>query len=243
MIRKFKRVTDISEYARKIDMLFMLKHNACELVPMWCGFNSQIAKDSLQKQMVLYMTNLNRPITNCYVIVETMRTSLRCANECGQRYGLVTYDLDVAKTAFRIQASNTEFDRLFIMCGAFHIFKCNFRAIGKIIEDSGGPAMLMDSEVLAPGSLSSFLECKNYNRCKRLHPMLALAFEILLFRQFMLKYEKADDVIDEIRDLVITCTTKDEVEKVINSEIFQDLFDKFEKFTHDVEAGSLGKTA
>ena len=128
---KCDEVADISENARKLDMIYMLKHNASESIPMWCGFNSKIANDSLQKQVVYYMPNLNKPITDCDVVVETMRTSMKCTNECGQKYGLVTYDLDVAKTAFRIQASNAEFNQLFIMCGAFHIFMCYFRAIGK----------------------------------------------------------------------------------------------------------------
>ena len=201
-------------------MLYMLKHNASESIPMWCGFNSQIANDPLPKQEVYYMANLNRPITDCDVVVQTMRTSMKCAKQCGQKYGLVTYDLDVAKMVFRILASNAKFNHLFIMCRAFHIFMCYLRAIGKIIADSGGPAMLMDSEVLVPGSLSSFLECKNYNRCKHLHPMLALGFEILLYRQFMLGYEKADDVIDEIRESVVTCTANAEIQTIIKSQIF-----------------------
>ena len=64
-------------------------------------------------------------------------------------YGLVTYDLDVAKTAHKIQVtSQPEFDNLFIMFGVFHIEMCYFRAIGKLIEESGGPAMLTGSGVL-----------------------------------------------------------------------------------------------
>ena len=111
-----------------------------------------------------------------------MRTSLMCAQECGQMYGVVTYDLDVAKTVHRIQVtSQPEFDKLFIKFGTFLIFMCFFRAIGKIIAKSGGPAILTDSGVLAPGSLRGVIECLNYNRCKRLHSMLALALEILLF--------------------------------------------------------------
>lgn len=109
------------------------------------------------------------------------------------KYGLVTYDLDVAKTAHKIQVTDQpEFDRLFIMFGVFHIRMCFFRAIGKVIAESGGPAMLTDSGVLAPGSLRGFMECFNYNRCKRLHPMLALALEVLLFRRFMLENKKSD---------------------------------------------------
>ena len=81
----------------------------------------------------------------------------------------------------KLGTSQPEFDKLFIKFEAFLIFMCFFRAIGKIIAKSGGPAILTDSGVLAPGSLRGVIECLNYNRCKRLHSMLALALEILLF--------------------------------------------------------------
>jgi hypothetical protein len=58
---------------------------------------------------------------------------------------------------------------------------CLFRAIGKLIDESGLPEMLTESGVLAPGSLNGFINCKNFKRCKRLHSMLALALEILHF--------------------------------------------------------------
>ena len=45
--------------------------------------------------------------------------------------------------------------------------------------------MLTDSGVLAPGSLNGILQGKHFNRCRRLHPILALALEILHFQAFM----------------------------------------------------------
>ena len=153
-----------------------------------------------------------------------------------------TYDLDVAKTAHRIQVTDQpEFDNLFIMFGVFHILMCFFRAIGKVIAESGGPSMLTDSGVLAPGSLRGFTECFNYNRCKRLHPMLALALEVLLFRRFMVEYENADLIQLELQNVRLNKT--EDVEDICDSAQFVQLFDSFEKFKKDAESGALGKTA
>ena len=138
-------------------------------------------------------------------------------------YGLVTYDLDVAKTAHRIQiTSQLEFEKLFVMFGVFHSLMCFFRAIGKAIAESGGPAMLTDSGVLAPGSLRGFVEWLSYNRCKRLHPMLALALETLLFRRFMMDYENSDLVQLELQNVHLD--TKEAVDRICHSALFLELF-------------------
>ena len=71
------------------------------------------------------------------------------------------------------------------MPGPFHIELTFFKAIGKIVEDSVGPKTLTDSGVLAPGLSNGFLQAKYFNRCRLLHPILALALEILHFQAFM----------------------------------------------------------
>ena len=56
--------------------------------------------------------------------------------------GVVTYDLDVARNALKIQATDQPlYDNVFIQFGAFDIEMCMFRAIGKIISESGIPEM------------------------------------------------------------------------------------------------------
>ena len=44
---------------------------------------------------------------------------------------------------------------------------------------SGALHILNESLVLVAGSTNGFIEGKNYNRCKRIHELLSLAFEIL----------------------------------------------------------------
>lgn len=62
-----------------------------------------------------------------------------------------------------------------------------FKAIGKFIDLSGLPNMLVDSGILAGGSLNSFLTGKHFNRCKKIHPILSLAIEKLHFDSFLQK--------------------------------------------------------
>ena len=39
------------------------------------------------------------------------------------------------------------------------------------------------------GSLKGFIQGKHYNRCKRLHPLLASAFEMLHFESFLKSHD------------------------------------------------------
>ena len=86
-----------------------------------------------------------------------------------------------------------QYDDIFIMLQG--LFEMEFfKAIGNLITALGGPDMLTEINVLAPASLNGFLSGKNFNRCKCLHPILTVAFEILLFNalNFLKTYEKRE---------------------------------------------------
>ena len=48
------------------------------------------------------MTTINASPTNKSVVIETMKQALQVANECGQEFMQVTYDLAIAKVALQI---------------------------------------------------------------------------------------------------------------------------------------------
>jgi len=78
-----------------------------------------------------------------------MDMSQTIAKECNEPYMIVTHDLAIAKPALTIQAEEAPKYNLFICFGAFHIQLAYFRALGHIIDESGGPQILVDTEVLA----------------------------------------------------------------------------------------------
>lgn len=178
---------DAAIRARHLNLVWMMCHALeTDVLPMWVGFNAIFYKDELPKQEVRYMPNLKEPISSSSVVRQTLQTTQKCAEECNQDYRLVTYDLNAAKPAMQIQARESPtFDKIFIMMGAFHIEMAFFKALGKLIAESGGTDMLTETGVFAPGSLNGFLTGKHFNRCKRLHPLLALAFESLHFKAFL----------------------------------------------------------
>ena len=97
---------------------------------MWVGWNSCLTVDPLPQQIIGYMENLSLPPTRLDVVAETMKISQKVANECGQTYAVVSYDLAVAKPALQIQDEESPmYDNLFICLGAFHIQMTYFSAL------------------------------------------------------------------------------------------------------------------
>ena len=111
--------------------------------------------------------------TRTDVVKKTIVQSKSVSEKCGSTFAVIPYDLAIAKIAKKIQNEEPdEFKDTFITFGAFHIEGSIFSAIGKLIEGSGGPYLLIESDVLALGSMNRFLKKKMYNHCRRGHIIL-----------------------------------------------------------------------
>lgn len=132
-----------------------------ENTPMWTGWNSRHTKESLPQQQVFYLPPINLSPTSHSVVLETLKRSIEIANGCHQKNIFVTYDLAIAKIALQIQHEESpHFDRAFILLGNFHIEMAFYKAIGKFFDGSGGDILLVNSGVLAQGSLNAFISGK-----------------------------------------------------------------------------------
>lgn len=59
------------------------------------------------------------------------------------------------------------------------------KALGKVINDCSLSDIMVEFNLQKGGSLNGFLEGKHFNRCKRIHPLIALGFEMLYFKSFL----------------------------------------------------------
>ena len=119
------------------------------------------------------------------VVKEVLRKSEEFRIECGELVLPVSFDLAIAKPALQVQCEEApDYNQLFKMFGQFHTELNIFSAIGKIIEGSGGPSILSEAAVIAPGSIPRFLKGKMYNRCRRGHMLLSAAFRGLHFSEY-----------------------------------------------------------
>ncbi|GFU85932.1 uncharacterized protein TNCV_3845761 [Trichonephila clavipes] len=153
---------------------------------MGTGFNSKIIKDTSPKQKVSYLTPINFSPTNVEVVTHTMEQAQVVGKECNQTYVQVTYELAIAKIAYKMQStSKPQFNNLFIHLGSFHLMMAFFKAIGVFINECCLSHMMIESNIIASGSVNGLVEGKHFNRCQRLHLLMALGLKMLHFDPFL----------------------------------------------------------
>ena len=121
------------------------------------------------------------------------------------------------------------------MFGAFHIEGSIFSAIGKLIEGSGGPYLLIESGVIAPGSMNRFLKGKMYNRCRRGNIILSTALHGLHFHSFLMDTHTDIDFTDELKVWLETKSDQLPLSLI-------ELSNQYQKYVDDTFAVKRGKT-
>ncbi|CAH0563094.1 unnamed protein product [Brassicogethes aeneus] len=145
-------------FLQTIDLLHLLSYVfQVPNTPSWTGFNSRMIEDNTPKQKVSYLTPINLSPTNVSVVAFTLEQAQKVATE-----GL-------------------KFSNLFIHLGSFHLMMAFFKAVGTFIDECGLSHMMIESKIIASGSVNGIIDGKHFNRCKRLHPLMALGLQMLHF--------------------------------------------------------------
>lgn len=185
---------------------------------------------------------LNSPTRND-VVRETMTRTMNMAKETGQDYAVVTYDLAVATKAYSIQSLESPlFDKLLVMFGNFHIEMAFFGAIGTFLSECGIEFLLSESGALAEGSMMGFVIGKFYNRCTRIHQLLANVLEQKIYNCFIAElpveqYELFKDTMRSVPSDVC------QVDAYLTDTVITDHLTKYEEFLQKMVEGSHGPTA
>ncbi len=198
--------------------------------------------DNLPRTIIAYMDPISLPPTRNDVVRETMERSVKVAQETNQGYAVVTYDLAIALKAYSIQALQAPtFDKLIILLGNFHFELAFFGAVGTFLADSGVEYLLNEAGVLAEGSVAGFMKGKFYNRCTRIHKILAAVMERELFSKFL--HLKEDDEPLATEMMSSNNITIEECQRIVGNASFVNLLKQYESFFHDVIDGKHGSTA
>lgn len=94
----------------------------------WFAWYSERVIDPNPVQKIGYLPIINESPTSDSVVLKTLNMALDLANECEQKYIVVTYDLAIAMKANRILADmKNKFERIFVNLGSFHIELAYFK--------------------------------------------------------------------------------------------------------------------
>lgn len=232
-----------TEIAVNKDLIWAMSLSQIGEVPMWLGFNCQLTVDTSEVQKIDYLPPINASPTSYPVVNETLLFAQKVAEKCQQEQIIVTYDLQIAKMAMEIvEKERPKFDKIFVNLGAFHTQMALFRAIGKYIDGSGLVDVLVQSEVLASGSMNSFLDGKHFNRCKRLHPLTSISLQVLHFEEFLSTISFDPELLQQDLEYILNSTIGAN-EKIVPPANLQRVLDSYKNYCQTTLSGGHGKTA
>ena len=99
-----------------------------------------------------------------------LQRSLQIADQLGQHDVIIVFDQAIYAKALEVLWQNKDqFQRLVVRLGSFHTICAFFATIGKRFGDAGLPDVLMESGIVASGSVAGVIEGHHYNRAVCTH--------------------------------------------------------------------------
>jgi hypothetical protein len=113
--------------------------------------------------------------------------------------------------------------------------------VGTLLSDSGVEYLLNEASFLAEGSVAGFMKGKFYNRCTRIHQILAAVMEQELFSNFLRSIRDEESLATEL--MSSNNITVEYCQDIVGNASFVNLMKRYEIFFHDVLDGKHGSTA
>jgi len=199
---------------------------------------------------VEYYPIIPHPITDNKSVQECLRYSEEAPKEVGQHYVITTFDLGVCMKAYPlVWNSARRYEDHIIMIGTFHLACGYLKMLGKKMDGTGLPDILLEAGLISSGSLSGVISAKNYSRSLNCHKVMMQALETLILSSFLEERgEKAlfGQLPKSSKDLIeslIKCPNKVSEGAVLSDCIIRKYIEDYVRFRDIIRSGQKGKTS
>lgn len=183
-------------------------------LPGWTGFNTLLHRDQqLIKSTIAYLPVIEGTPTEMDTILDILKQAVLLADKLEIDEIACVFDLTIYAKIQEIRWLNPEMivngkicnllERTTVRLGEFHQAMSFLGTIGKRFRDGGLLDILVESEIVAQGSVNSILNGHHYNRAVRAHKIMYEALGRLRFHMFLdsLNGEKKTEIEEFILDL------------------------------------------
>ena len=148
------------------------------------------------------------------------------------------FDQAIYCKALEIKSKNVDiYKQVVLRLGKFHTLCTLLSIIGKRFQDAGLKDLCIESGIVAEGSVSTLLEGRSYNRAIRVHKLAYEALMRVAWRGFQpwvderypIDMDHIRRALDEVANLG-NDLTKDNHDRVIESQPFKCLNERFEEY-------------
>ena len=156
-------------------------------VPGWTGFNTLMKSlDIHPTSKIGYLPVIDASPTDLSTVYTILLHSVNIADSLHLESIVVVFDQAIYAKAQQIRWQNPVFKRrLVIRLGEFHTAMSFLSTIGKRFQDSGLEDILIESDIVAPGSMNGVMSGRHYNRSVRAHKLMFDALQCLRWKAFL----------------------------------------------------------
>ena len=153
------------------DNLSSIADSQRQLISAWTGFNTLRNENSIPRECsISYCQVIEASPTELSTVYTVLQRSLQIADQLGQHDVIIVFDQAIYAKALEVLWQNKDqFQRLVVRLGSFHTICAFLAAIGKRFGDAGLADVLMESGIVASGSVAGVIEGRHYNRAVRTH--------------------------------------------------------------------------
>lgn len=199
-------LTDTS-YQKSIstDVLYIARKTVMQPetpLPGWTAYNIRNTKP-LPVSNIHYMPVIEASPTQLSTVNHILLSALSVVEQLKCESCMVVFDQAIYSKAQQIRWCNPEMQqKLVLRLGEFHTVMCFLSTIGKRFAMSGLEDILVESEVVAQGSIKGILNGHMYNRSVRSHKLLFEALSRMQFMSFLesLGDEESERIVSKITE-------------------------------------------
>lgn len=173
-----------------IDLAYLMikevHHNPRKL-PSWKHFNQGMWTSSEnEKTAIHYMPLIEAPATDINTINTILVRSIAIADQLNLKKIVLVFDQAIYAKIQELRWKHHIYaERTIVRMGEFHTIMSYLSILGKRFNSGGLGDIMVESGVVAAGSLPSVLSGKHYNRAARAHKLVYEALSRLRIRQFL----------------------------------------------------------
>ncbi|KAJ8042408.1 hypothetical protein HOLleu_13456 [Holothuria leucospilota] len=246
---------------QKMDFMWMLlrmssselqepDYSRVQTIPSWSGFNALQRCVVPPQSSVGYLPCIQSSPTELSTVYSLLMKTMEICTKLEQEEIVVVLDQAIYSKALQIVWKESQrFNKVILRLGAFHTTCVMLGVIGKRFDDAGLRDVLIESGVIAPGSINGVMTGKHYNRATRIFRIVYEALHRLRFLSFAKSLNQEDSDLLKITSQMLSDKAADtpNAAEVLKDNSFNLVHQKYEEFCHvpegDVSVDILGAKA
>ena len=228
-------LVSLQHHKDKNTAYYLTEHATEHFMHSWTGFNQPLTTKIPPRATIGYLPVLDASPTELNTVNTILHRSVEIANQLELPSVAVVVDQAIYAKAQTIWWQTPVFkDRVVLRLGAFHTTMTALACIGKRFRDAGLQDILIESDIVAVGSVNGVMNGHHYNRSIRCHKFMAEALHVLHWDSFLeIVSEEAAEKYGEMVKCLYSSFPSQQYTDLLKGSSFQGMVKAYDTFIQD----------